>query len=291
MVGNNNKDVKPGRKARTGLLWGGAAAALFVGLVSLNLAGNRPRPIQGIESSETAAETGSSNTRNASFSSGAASKDAAAPSVKEVMLQEANPPDIPPEAPGNEIPSKKSYHKTDFRNFKTDMAGYKLDGVELTAEGIKLTPKKEGEEEWKGTLESAPQALSFPSNMVVPLWRSNEPDGTSMKIEVALSADNGEWTRWYPLDIYDEPMSPTYPDGSPNPNWGAKPGEPLGFGFELYPYVKYRMTLRGSSHESPTLEGVDFYHTDSTAGQGYLANDPPPEQIVEQEAARRQTQQ
>jgi hypothetical protein len=228
---------------------------------------------------ETRAAVDGSGPTSRKSSLSASTANPANPQVQNVsMLQESptNESQMPYEPPEQERRSKRAYAKADFQNFQTAMTDYKLDGVVQTADGITLPPPKDDEDARIGSIESPPITLEHASNMVVPIWRSDEVENGNLKIEVAVGTDDGQWSHWYPIDFNSDPVSPTYPDGSPNPNYGARPGTPVGFGFELYPYVKFRATLAATGAESPLLRAMDIYHTDSTDGDGYAASGPPP---------------
>lgn len=187
----------------------------------------------------------------------------------------------------SEDPSPRSFLRLDFRNGQTPLDGFKLKNLEVTSAGITLPPAPPGSDEPRiGVLESPPTPFKHPSNVIVPIWRGENPAGTTLQVEVTFSPNNDEWTQWFPIEKSNDPIEPFYPDGSPNPNYGAFVGTPVGFGLELYPFVRYRVTLvSDNASASPNLSAMEFYHSDSTMGQGFLADDPPADREV-MEAAR-----
>lgn len=234
-----------------------------------------------------AAESGKSGNKS-SIRDSASSKAKAQSDVMELKEDTAEITDAIAEEMKHTIESKRAFLRTDYRNFNTPVADYKMENMEITAEGIRLSPPVNPDDPARvGVVESPGLPLMHPSNSVVPLWRSEEPDNTSMQVEIAVSADNKDWSRWYHLEAGHEEISPTFPDGSPNPNFGAKGAVPVGFGMALYPYVKYRVSMSSNNPNSPVLQAMDFYHNDTTDGAGYLANNPPPEQGIIDAAGQR----
>ncbi len=154
--------------------------------------------------------------------------------------------------------------------------GYLVEGLELTKDGFKLKPAAAGEEnsERKGMLVSAPELLNFPSNAISPLWKEKLPEGTDMFVEIQMSPDADNWGAWQWVTVDDDSvtqMSPTYPNGMPNPNYGYNPGGVFHWGDLQYNYVRYRFTLYSEVEDSPALEGVRFFYQDSTLGDGRIA--------------------
>ena len=196
--------------------------------------------------------------------------------------------DIPvPTSPDEPVQNAVSaYHVDDFRSTAKAFEGYKLAGLKLTADGIALADREPGTSGTRtGTLESPSLKLEFPANLVGPIWRTKMPEGTEFKVELAVSADGKDWSPWFPCEADDEadPL-PNYPDGRPNPNYGATIGSHVGTGLKLYPYVRYRLTMNSGGDQSPLLQEMRLYHVDATAGQGFVAGtQPPPGYVVEPE--------
>jgi hypothetical protein len=170
----------------------------------------------------------------------------------------------------------------DFRNHQMQLTDFKLDNVVLTEDGITLGPAGVDEATTDGsptprvgTFESPPLALVAASNLVAPNWKEKLPANANVQIELSCSADQNEWTEWFPISRSDDEVSPTYPDGAPNPNYGNTPGTHVAFGLHLYPYARYRVTLAASGVESPVFQQIRLYHTDGTGGNGVLANQMP----------------
>jgi hypothetical protein len=177
-----------------------------------------------------------------------------------------------------------SYHVDDFRSTGKAFEGYKFDGLKQTADGITLAdrdPNSSGTR--SGVLESPSLKLEFPSNLVGPIWRTKMPEGTELKMEVAVSADGKDWSPWFTCEADDGAApEPNYPDGRPNPNYGATIGTHVGTGLKLYPYVRYRLTMSSGTEQSPLLQELRLYHVDATAGQGFIAGTQPPPGYTEE---------
>ncbi len=202
---------------------------------------------------------------------------------KPVFLNESNPPAAPtptPEPAGQGIESRRSYLKMSLKDGAESLANFKLEGLEATADGIKLTAEPGVDGLRKGILESPPLPLEHASNMVAPIWKGANPEGTNTKVEMQV-VQGGKASPWYEVELNDEAVSPNYPDGRPNPNYGAFVGSPLGFGLELYDNVRYRVTLTApTGADSPLIEEMNVYHADSTNGEGFAADEPPPERGI-----------
>jgi hypothetical protein len=179
----------------------------------------------------------------------------------------------------------------DFRNHQMSLAGFKVDNILETEEGLKLGPTAIDTETTDGspaprigTIESPALTLVAASNLVAPNWKEILPETSNIKVELSCSADQNDWTEWFPIDRGDNEMSPTYPDGAPNPNYGNTPGTHVAFGLKLYPYVRYRLTLASTSQESPIFQQMRLYHVDGTGGNGVLADQAPPDPPQDQPA-------
>ncbi|MGI8905195.1 MAG: hypothetical protein ACR2IE_01750 [Candidatus Sumerlaeaceae bacterium] len=170
----------------------------------------------------------------------------------------------------------------DFRGFQKSLDGYKLEHLERTVDGLELadddsasSPSEGGSR--RGTLESPVIVLAQPSNAVQPIWRVKSVPDSGCMVEVALSADQEKWSQWYAIEPSGDDISPTYPDGRPNPNYGAISGSGIANGLELYPYARYRLTLTSTSKASPVLQEFRLTYVDTTEGLGKIAdpNSPP----------------
>lgn len=183
--------------------------------------------------------------------------------------------EAPPEPPEREENARIGYVIDDFRNFDKPLEGYKLENLERTVDGIALakadpsTTSPDGTFR-RGTIESPVLPLGHPSNAVQPIWRAEIPEEAGAIIEVALSADQQNWSEWYPIQPSGDEISPTYPDGRPNPNYGAISGGSIANGLDLYPYARYRVTLTSNTDASPVLQEFKLTYLDSTDGQGKI---------------------
>lgn len=204
-------------------------------------------------------------------------------SEQPVFLKESNPPAAPtptPEPADQGMESRRSYLKMSLRDGAESFASFKMEGLEATPDGIKLTDGPGVDGLRKGILESPPMPLEHASNMVAPIWKGANPEGSNTKVEMQV-VQGGKASPWYEVELNDEAVSPNYPDGRPNPNYGASVGSPLGFGLELYDKVRYRVTLTApTGADSPVIEEMNVYHADSTHGEGFAADQPPPERGI-----------
>jgi hypothetical protein len=160
-------------------------------------------------------------------------------------------------------------------------AGFEASGTyELTPAGITLPPATPGDKKPRmAMVESPTLPLNFPSNAVNPLWKENSPDGTEVLVEVALSPDGEKWTDWMPTTSghYEGEMSPTYPDGRPNPNYGYTAGDMTFYGLKQFQYFRYAMTLYSENEASPVVSDFRLFYQDSTMGDGQIAQPGAPE--------------
>ena len=171
----------------------------------------------------------------------------------------------------------RAFMTMDFTNLDSPPAGFALQNVVLSPEGFTLAapaPGKENEPR-TGIIESPPLMLDFFSNAVAPMWKENIPDGTDMFVEMSVSPDGVHWGPWQWIDIDEDSagqISPTYPDGRPNPNYGYTPGTMLAWGLTQWGYVRYRVRLYSECAASPVLSGFRIFFQDSTLGEGRVAS-------------------
>ncbi|MCX7625734.1 MAG: hypothetical protein N2Z21_05940 [Candidatus Sumerlaeaceae bacterium] len=184
----------------------------------------------------------------------------------------------------------RAFMTMDFRNLETPPPGYRLENVVLSPEGFTLPPPEPGKENQPrmGVIESPPQMFDFFSNAVAPLWKENLPDGTDMFVEMSVSPDGIHWGPWQWVEIDEDSIgqiSPTYPDGRPNPNYGYTPGTMLAWGLTQWGYVRYRVRLYSEGPASPVLSAFRLFYQDSTLGEGRVAT-PETMQVEEIATAR-----
>lgn len=156
----------------------------------------------------------------------------------------------------------------EFAGLEALPEGFMLEGLVLTERGIELSP---GDGPRQGAITSPNEITEFPGNSFAPLWRQQLADGTRIDVEFALSPDGVEWGPWTRVIADDEAhgeISPTYPDGSPNPFFGYQPGGLFNWGAERWEAFRYRMVLSSENSASPVLEAVRFFYQDSTLGEG-----------------------
>lgn len=167
----------------------------------------------------------------------------------------------------------RGFWMEDFRGAGSPPADIRLEGVVMTARGIELAPDAPRDKEGarRGTIESSGVAMEFPFNNMSPLWMEEVPPGTTVRVEASASPDGVAWTPWESAVIGEEQVSPTYPDGRPNPNFGFQPGGILLSGEGLYTHLRYRITLVSATGESPAVGAIRFYIQDNTLGEGRLA--------------------
>lgn len=170
----------------------------------------------------------------------------------------------------------KKFFVMDFNNLNKLPDGYKAENLIITDKGFELPPPNQGEEDKprNGLLESPSISLDFASNAVSPLWKCEEPEGTTIMVEVSMSPDGQNWGMWHEITIDDDSVgqiSQFYPDGSPNPNYGYIPGGVLCWGNRQYLYFRYRISLYSEVKDSPILSGFRLFYQDSTLGEGHVA--------------------
>lgn len=186
---------------------------------------------------------------------------------------------LQPDPNEREFNAKIGYVIDDFRGFHKSLDGYTLEGLKRTEEGLTLDDDSEtsitAAGAILGVLQSPTLPLSFPSNAVQPIWRAKSPEDGSIHVELSLSPDQENWSHWYPSEPTGDDISPTYPDGRPNPNYGAISGGAIANGLKLLPYVRYRVTLTAHGDKRPVLQEFKITHLDTTEGQGQLATEPP----------------
>ncbi len=166
----------------------------------------------------------------------------------------------------------------DFTDPKRNWDKYKMKNVQVTARGIELAPGAK-----EGSFESPVITTTIAANMVAPLWKQEVPKGSCVKVEMAISGDNQHWSPWYPLDDTGDDISPLYPDGTPNPNYGHVPGAYISTGLDLAAFTRYRFTLAaegcddkeyrlpdGSFASSLVVSRLRMYLADSTLGDGKI---------------------
>jgi len=171
----------------------------------------------------------------------------------------------------------RAYMTADFRGLDAPPEGFKLENVVLTDEGFTLPPPAPGEENKPrtGIIESPPQMFDFFSNAITPMWKEKLPDGTDMFVEAQVSPDGVHWGPWQWVEIDEDAfgqVSPTYPDGRPNPNYGYTIGTTLAWGLTQWGYVRYRVRLFSEGPESPVLSMFRIFFQDSTLGEGRIAD-------------------
>lgn len=165
----------------------------------------------------------------------------------------------------------------DFTDPKKSWANYKLKNVQVTPNGIELVPGAK-----EGSFESPVMTMPLPANMVAPLWKQEVPKGAAVRVEMAISGDNQSWSPWYPLGDTGDDISPLYPDGTPNPNYGHVPGAYISTGLDLAAFTRYRFTLAteggeedyrmpdGSFANTLRVPVLRIYVSDSTLGDGTM---------------------
>lgn len=179
------------------------------------------------------------------------------------------------------VESSRQFYSDKWERFEKVPEGYQLEGVVHTEEGLTLAPADENSTgtgevvSRRGSVESPPLLLDFPSNFMMPLWRHKAPQETGIGVEMAVSPDGEQWSQWFPLEESGDEISPTYPDGSPNPNYGFVGGTGITNGTRLYSFAKYRVTLTSADRNAaPVLQEFKIYYVDSAGPDGVLADKP-----------------
>jgi hypothetical protein len=161
----------------------------------------------------------------------------------------------------------RSYFVMDFSSPDAVPDDFALEGVVPTDNGVVLSAEAEKSAAGTrtGVLESTVQQFDFPTNSIVPLWKEEVPEGTEIVMEYSVSPDGTEWSDWYEFHpSHESEISPTYPDGRPNPNYGYTSGGIITFDNHMKGYFRFRARLTSESEASPVFSGVRVYYQDST---------------------------
>lgn len=282
-MSKNSKALEPvnGRRRSLWVVWGTVIAALIIGLVLLarptrdaTLDSNLPPG----EDSQNFGELTARRTSTLNFGSGR-NNTSALPNNDDVSTNTIDNTSVSTSTvPERTESDPVAFYVDDFRQYRTVLDEYTIEGLVQTAEGLALPPPDDPEstEPRIGTLISPLLSLTMPSNAVSPIWRIREAPDSGVNIEVALSSDGENFTEFTPVGTGDGEIAQFFPDGSPNPNYGAIAGGIIAHGNSLYTHAVYRLTMTAGAPKSPVLEEVKLFHTDSTMGKGTLAEVPPP---------------
>lgn len=181
-------------------------------------------------------------------------------------------------ASANTVESKTQFFIDNWEGGAKRPDSYKQENVVQTPEGLTLAPPDPAAENGqptlrKGVIESPPLQLEFPSNYMMPLWREKGAEDLGVRVEMAIGPDGNEWSQWFPLEPNGDEISPTFPDGTPNPNYGFIGGTGITNGTRLYGYAKYRVTLTSTNKDAaPVLQQFKIYYVDSTGADGVIAD-------------------
>ncbi|MCL6430659.1 MAG: N-acetylmuramoyl-L-alanine amidase [Anaerolineae bacterium] len=108
----------------------------------------------------------------------------------------------------------------------------------------------------RGYLETPPRDMGHEFGAVAAIWTAETPKGTSLEVEVQVSADGRSWGPWYPL-LLDEL-------GSKDAAEGVAHSELL---FERGRYVRLRVALgRGKGAAVPRLKALKLVAIDASDG-------------------------
>lgn len=171
----------------------------------------------------------------------------------------------------------RTYFDQSFSNLTSTPDGFTVVGEEMRLSGLgwTLAPATAGDETRprSAMVESPVLPLEFPSNAMNPMWREDSPAGTEVLVELALSPDGKNWTDWFPTTGGHLPQEipPTYPDGTPNPNYGYQQGDMVFWGLKQHKFFKYAITLYSETGAAPTVTDFRMFYQDSTMGEGAIA--------------------
>lgn len=259
--------------------------SIFTSVLLVALLYSLRRTEQGRSTSDTQvnvsqeAKRGSAATLTSTYGSGPNNLNSPDASVENGDENSTTPEPLQPDPEEREHNAQIGYVIDDFRGFGKSLDGYTLEGLKRTEEGLTLDTDEAtsitAAGAVLGVLESPSLALGFPSNAVQPIWRAKTSEDGTIQVEISLSPDGENWSHWYPSEPTGDDISPTYPDGRPNPNYGAVSGGAIANGLRLLPYVRYRVTLTAYGEKRPVLHEFKITHLDSTDGQGELATEPP----------------
>ncbi len=170
----------------------------------------------------------------------------------------------------------REFFVRDFRHpelYEDILEQYAVDNLRLTRNGFELPPVQAGDEGKPrvGILESPPHRMDFSSNAVSALWKEQLEGDSDIIVELAVSPNGEDWSNWYVAEPDYHSVGnirETYPDGSPNPNYGFIPSGVMDWGVNTWDYFRYRVTLYAEGDGSPALEAFRLYYQDSTLGNG-----------------------
>lgn len=153
-------------------------------------------------------------------------------------------------------------------------AGFVATGIEMGPNGFQLVAAAPGSTARRtGELISPVYPFDFPSNAFAPMWLQELPAGTTLNLDMQFSPDGRTWSDWRyvePDDESKEHMSPTFPDGRPNPNYEYELGAMFVWFVDQWTHVRYRVTMTSASDESPVFSAFRMFYQDSTMGEGKI---------------------
>lgn len=169
----------------------------------------------------------------------------------------------------------RTFYVADFVENPSVLEGGEFHNAQLTERGIELA--SDGLDESgirEGWVISPPVEADFAYNAMVPLWKVEQPEGTGIMVEMSVSPDGETWSDWEIAQMDQEfsEINPTYPDGSPNPNYGYFSGGLMFGRLLLFDQFRFRLTLISENDNTPIIPGMRVYYTDSTLGEGDYAS-------------------
>ncbi len=165
----------------------------------------------------------------------------------------------------------RAFLVVDFQTRSGPIEAERIEGLVLSSRGLELAPAPASASRSRriGRFVSAPIPLDFAANAISPLYRAEIPEGADLSLEISLSQDGIDFSRWFDAAIDADSVGqiqPFYPDGRPNPNYGYMPCGILSADLERWKFVRYRISLSSTSTsaESPALSVLRFFYQDTT---------------------------
>ncbi len=135
-----------------------------------------------------------------------------------------------------------------------------LDGLTASESGLVLAQGKNSGSYVSDTVNTSLSSVSD----IVPIWKTNLPEGTALVIETRLSVDGAAWSNWVESPLAFSPVRDNESAGDLIWVGGKKVA------------LQFRVTLRGNS-DTPTLKSLTLVFSDTSNG-------PTDEQIASQMA-------
>lgn len=150
-------------------------------------------------------------------------------------------------------------------------SGYSFHGTRLTERGFELGPPGPGAAGAPrvGIVESPEMTFDFPSSESAVQWSADLPEGTSVLVEVSVSADGETWEPWSAGDMQHDSQD-LLPEEQAAPA-GKTPGHLTLVWDEPWTHWRYRVSLYAEGPDSPVFSSIrNAYRDPSGAGDEFV---------------------